>query len=137
MKLIVCLDDRNGMRFNGRRQSRDRLMQQDLLGYVGGQPLYLSPSSAKLFAGYSQALLEVGEDFLDRAGEADFCFVEDFDCVRLADQVRELVIYRWNRSYPADLYFGLAPAACGLVLTEQTDFPGSSHEKITREVYKR
>ena len=35
MNLIVCLDDKNGMAFNGRRQSRDRLLTEDLLQTVG------------------------------------------------------------------------------------------------------
>ena len=32
MTVLVCLDDRNGMQFNGRRQSRDRVVSAHLLG---------------------------------------------------------------------------------------------------------
>ena len=31
MKLIVCLDDKNGMMFNKRRQSRDRVLIENVL----------------------------------------------------------------------------------------------------------
>ena len=31
MTLVLCADDRCGLSFNGRRQSRDRLVSEDLL----------------------------------------------------------------------------------------------------------
>gem|GEM_PF-5722604 len=41
MDVFVCLDDRNGMLFNHRRQSRDREVIRDVLG---GPALLHSPS---------------------------------------------------------------------------------------------
>ena len=38
MNIIVCLDDKNGMMFNKRRQSQDKLLRSDikeLVKYVG------------------------------------------------------------------------------------------------------
>ena len=46
-----------------------------------------------------------------------------------------VVCYRWNRHYPADQYFDIDLSAMGFALWEREDFPGSSHETITREVY--
>jgi len=46
-----------------------------------------------------------------------------------------VVCYRWNRHYPADQYFDIDLSAMGFALSESEDFPGKSHEKITREVY--
>ncbi len=43
------------------------------------------------------------------------------------------MLYRWNRSYPADVRFTLALSA--FRLTERTDFAGFSHPKITEEIY--
>ena len=31
MKIIACLDDNNGLLFNNRRQSRDRVVIEDIL----------------------------------------------------------------------------------------------------------
>lgn len=46
----------------------------------------------------------------------------------------ELVLYRWNRSYPGDVTFPWP--LTGWKLVETADFPGTSHEKITEEVYR-
>ena len=45
-----------------------------------------------------------------------------------------IVLYRWNRAYPADVKFTMPQ---GFALKESRDFAGSSHEKITREEYIR
>ena len=46
----------------------------------------------------------------------------------------ELVLYRWNRSYPGDVTFPWP--LTGWTLAETAYFPGTSHEKITEEVYR-
>ena len=38
MILALCVDDKNGMAFNGRRQSMDRLLRADLLTAAGEGP---------------------------------------------------------------------------------------------------
>ena len=50
MKLIVCLDDNNGMMFNKRRQSRDRLLIENMLELCKGERLYTNEYSGKLFS---------------------------------------------------------------------------------------
>ena len=49
MILAVCIDDRNGMLFNGRRQSQDRVLREDLVREAGGGPLWMSAYSARQF----------------------------------------------------------------------------------------
>ena len=49
MRLIVCLDDRDGMTFLGRRQSQDALLRQDMLAYVDGHELWMNSYSAAQF----------------------------------------------------------------------------------------
>ena len=128
MKLIVCLDDNNGMMFNKRRQSRDRILIENLLEFCKGEKLYTNEYSQKLFPENSVEIFgsiqEIGNDF---------CFAEDFT----ADEntVDEIVVYKWNRVYPADKYFNIELK--NWRLTETVDFKGSSHEKITREIYVR
>ena len=94
----------------------------------------MNSSTAKLFDPLPP-LARVAEDFLDRAGQGEYCFAENTDLAPLADRLEGLVLYRWNRAYPADRRLGLDPGAFRLV--RRTDFPGSSHEKITEEVYTR
>ena len=43
MRLIVCLDDKNGMAFNHRRQSRDRIITETIEELVKGSTLHFSP----------------------------------------------------------------------------------------------
>ena len=49
MKVIVCVDDNNGMMFNNRRQSRDRILIEDVVKNVVGGNLLMAPYSAPLF----------------------------------------------------------------------------------------
>ena len=132
MTVIVCLDDRGGLLFNRRRQSRDRLVIEDILATVGGRRLFAAPFSAPLFAG-AELLMDAA--FLSLAGAEDFCFVEDRPVTPYLAQIDTLIAYRWNRAYPADVYLDLPLANWRLL--ETTEFKGFSHEKITREVYAR
>ena len=134
MIAAVCLDDHNGMCFNRRRQSRDRLLLADLLREAGGAPLWMNAYSAGLFK-TPPANLRTAEDFLDRAGRGEYCFVEDRDLTGWAGKLEALVVYRWNRIYPADFYFTLP--LDGWTLARTGEFAGSSHERITKEVYTR
>ena len=51
------------------------------------------------------------------------------------DRVEKIILYKWNRHYHADHYFDIS-LLDGWVLNDIVDFKGSSHEKITREVYQ-
>lgn len=132
LRLIVCLDDKNGMAFNHRRQSRDCIVTAKIAELVKGSTLHFSPYSSKLFPSGD---FVPSEDYLSGAGEDDFCFVEQEDVTPYEQQIKEITVFRWSRVYPADLYFPIELTQCRL---EQTvEFPGNSHEKITMEVYER
>ena len=71
---------------------------------------------------------------------------EDEDCFFFAELafpygraagMDTLVIYRWNRTYPFDTRMEFVPSENGFALEETLDFEGSSHPKITREIWKR
>ena len=69
------------------------------------------------------------------ATPGDYCFVENTPLPQNLDEVEELILYRWNRLYPSDVYFTLDTSA--FTLQETTEFVGSSHEKITKEILKK
>lgn len=131
MILIVCIDDRNGMAFNHRRQSRDRVLADRIASLTMGKKLWIEPYSQKLFSGGNAV---VSDDYLTAAGTDDYCFVERDDVTPYEDKIRKIIVFRWNRVYPSDLRFGIDLTAWQLVYFEE--FPGSSHEKITMEVYE-
>ena len=133
MTLIVCIDDKNGMLFNHRRQSRDRVLIEDLLTLTAGATLWIEPYSVLLFPKDCTAY-KVADDPLAAAGAKDFCFIETKNPVPCAAKIDAVVLYRWNRHYPADLCFTLDMTK--FALTEASEFKGSSHERITREIYR-
>lgn len=128
MKLIVCLDDKNGMMFNRRRQSRDKILIENVLELCKGEKLYTNEYSAKLFPENSVEICENPAETND-----GYCFAENFTVNE--EEIEEIIVYKWNRLYPADTYFNIDLE--NWTLTETVDFEGSSHEKITRERYVR
>lgn len=138
MTLITCIDDRGGQAFHRRRLSRDRALSARVLELAGTGTLQLSPYSLPLFGALPRApALLAGEDYLARAAGEDLCFAEREDLAPWLDRADKLVLFRWNRTYPFDLRFPLEELEKHWVLTGTTDFPGSSHEKITEETYEK
>lgn len=133
MKLIVCLDDHNGMLFNNRRQSSDRILCQRVLELAEGNLLCMNRYSRKLF-GETVDNIRVDECFLELAGDNDYCFAENVDVSPYIKQADTVIIFRWNRVYPADLYFPMELLK-DWKKVESFEFGGNSHEKITQEVY--
>ena len=134
MKLIVCLSDDNGMMFNHRRQSRDRVLIADMIQHVGEAPLWISSYSAPLF-GEDCPHLQVSPAPAQAAAKNDYCFVEDTPLPQTLEDVNEILIYRWNRLYPSDVFFTCNTSA--FRLTESSEFAGSSHDNITKEIWKK
>lgn len=134
MTLIVCIDDAGGMTFNKRRQSRDRIVTEDILRTAGGR-LLAAPFSEKLLTGVDG--VKICENPLAEAREGDYCFIELGSVRPYADRLDGIIIYKWNRLYPSDTSLDLVPEECGFRLDEISEFVGSSHEKITKEIYKR
>ena len=128
MILAVCVDDRLGISFGGRRQSKDSEVRKKLLKLSGGA-LRMSDYSARQF----EEPVHHGADYLSGAKNSDWCFAENADYEDFSGKIEKIILFRWNRHYPADLYFRF-PGKWTLVISK--DFPGSSHEKITMEVYE-
>lgn len=135
MKIAVCLDDKNGMMFAGRRQSMDGYLRRAFLALAGTDKVWMNQYTAGQFADVQDRLL-VDEDFLLKAEAEDWCFVEDQDLLPVMERITEIVIYRWNRVYPSDRKFPMALFANRWQLVSQRDFAGNSHERITEEVYR-
>lgn len=132
MNLIICLDDKNGMLFNKRRQSRDSVVNERVIALSDGNKLIMNAYSAKLFADTN---IIVDDEFLNNAQSGDFCFAE---CkIDSLQNVEKLYIFRWNRVYPADTFFGFDIEKEGFILESSEDFAGSSHDKITLDIYKK
>ena len=120
--------------FNNRRQSRDRRIMADIKEIIGDSPLRVSKYSEKLVTEHKISC-EVYENPLASASDSDFCFVEDAGASEYADSIDTVIVYKWNKRYPCDVTFDLDMS--GFKMISVYDFEGYSHEKITREVYKK
>lgn len=132
MKVVVCLDDKNGMLFNNRRQSRDRVLIADIMEEIGNTKLVISPFSRALFAQYSDKVT-VMESFLSEAPQDSVCFAENCSFSDFTEKISEVTVYKWNRVYPTDFKCDIDFSLFKVV--GKKDFAGSSHEKITRIDY--
>lgn len=129
MTLYICLDDRNGLQFNKRRQSRDSAVLEDIRSQLKGN-LLIDPFSEKL-------IREAEIPYVLTPETAEDYFTEAIPAQEVLEETCKIVIYRWNRHYPSDIRWEPDLESMGFTLQETTEFPGTSHEKITREVYAR
>ena len=134
MKIAVCVDDKNGMLFAGRRQSMDSCLRSEFLIMSEPSKVWMDAYTAGQFADAAERIC-VDEEFLFKAEADDWCFVEKSDLQSVADKITRIGLYRWNRHYPSDKNFPIELFADKWELISQRDFPGSSHERITEEVY--
>lgn len=134
MIIIACIDDNSGMTFNHRRQSQDRLLREHILNMIGKKHLWMNAYTKKQFAGITATRIIVDEDFLEKAVSGDYCFVEDIDISPYIQKIKKIILFKWNRLYPADTYFSLDLSEW--ILEETEDFIGYSHDKITKEIYR-
>jgi len=135
MTVIVCLDTGRGMTFFGRRLSTDSAVRERIVSLAGSRRLVMNAYTASQFRG-SGADIYVTCD-LSSLGDDDVCFAEDFDPSVFKDKISSLVIFRWNRKYPRDGEMSFYPYDEGMRLDSIRDFAGSSHERITEEIWTR
>lgn len=125
---IVCLDQKNGMYFNERRQSRDRYVIRDILDMTKDSALYIDAYSEELFKDKTDHYI-ISKDYFAECSEKDYCFVEN----HILDQrsTNKLIVYRWDKIYPSDYKLNLSHWK----LASTMEFVGYSHDKITKEVH--
>lgn len=133
MKLIFCIDENNGMMFMDKRQSQDSILRKRILEIVSPNKLWMSKYSAGQFDFFWSR--RVSDDYMSRAGDDDYCFIEDKEYS--LEGVSEVILCNWNRSYPATRYFDSDLSALGFERVSTEELAGTSHDKITIEIYRR
>ncbi|MEE0389497.1 MAG: ribonuclease Z [Agathobaculum sp.] len=132
MTIFICLDDADGLAFNHRRQSRDRVLCEHIAALSQKSVLRMNTSSFSLFSGINAPNICAEDDFMQHAQPDDFCFLECADPTPYLGLASCLTVFRWNRRYPADLHFSVPE---GWKKVRETEFEGSSHPTITQEDY--
>ena len=134
MIVCVCVDDAMGMSFNKKRLSRDSKIYERLAELASGKQILMRQYSQPLFSETQGANVIITEDFSE-ATDSDICFFELDHLTEYSDKINGYILYRWNRRYPSDKKFPFDLEKKGFVMTEQTDFAGSSHDNITEEIW--
>lgn len=133
MNLIVCLEDRNGISFFGKRLSRDKSICERIVSIVGENKIFLTLYSAKLFENLPVSA-KVCDEPLKNASQNDFCFIETEDVSGYKNDINTIIVYRFCRAYPFDKTFDTSLLS-SRTLTSSQEFAGNSHDKIIEEVY--
>ncbi|WP_455543917.1 hypothetical protein [Intestinibacter sp.] len=134
MNLIVCLEDKNGMMFNKRRLSQDVVIREDIYNNLDKNSLIMNSYSFKMFEkDNSDKDIVVRED-LPVEDSDNLQFIEDKQLGDFEDKIDKLIIYYWNRRYPSDLKFNIDLENGKWQVVSEEEFPGNSHEKITKKI---
>lgn len=131
MNVIICLDDNKGMLFNNRRQSRDKALLADIFRDLKGEKLFVTPFSEKLMADYSDSISVCEDASVIGAGQWFFC--ENIDLTPFCNNIEKIIVYKWNRVYPADFSCTLDFSAFTLV--GEFVFEGNSHPVINKQIF--
>ena len=107
MILITVVDDRMGMCFNRRRLSRDRVLSDKILALTNEKVLWMSSYSEKLFDSVKHSQINIDDDCLREAAAGEYCFVETEDPATAKDWIEQIILFKWNRRYPADVFFSI------------------------------
>lgn len=138
MIIIAAVDERNGILFNGRRQSQDRILRDHILDMTKKTILWMNNYSYKQFASAEEKdRIRTDEDFMNKAGDGEFCFIENISVLPYENKIEKIILFKWNRVYPGDFYFDIDLSSEKWKVTETEEFAGSSHKKITKEVYEK
>ena len=107
-----------------------------ILEDAAGRRLWMSRDTLRLFEAVS-GVSDRGGGFPGPGRAGELCFVEEPPLLPWLDRLEGLVLYRWNRRYPADAWLDVRPGPPGWTLARREEFSGHSHERITKEVYTR
>lgn len=134
MTLILCIDDNCGIAFCGKRQSRDRVVLEDIRRTSEGGRLWVSPYTQAVFREYGleEIMPQLHTDAApeERAQTGDYLFWEAGTKLPAEEKIERMVLYVWGRSYPATETFQLPNGAWACESIEALQ--GNSHPEIMK-----
>lgn len=134
MKVIICIDNKNGFFFGNKRQSQDIFQREDVKHLVGDSILTMKPYSFSLYQDMDMNI-QIEED-LWSVENSDYVLVEDEDITEHLSLIDTIIVYNWNRTYPSTRTMTIDLDKL-YEKRNESEFKGFSHEKITRTIYQR
>lgn len=135
MILITCVDKNKGMLFNNRRQSKDRNLIKHICKMVKNNKIWINSFSKDLFEEQKYSNIIVDDEFINKIKEEEYCFIENISPVTLENKISKIILYSWDREYPADMYFNIKLE--NWILESEAEIKGSSHKRITQQIFIR
>jgi len=135
IKVIITIDDNGGLMFNKRRQSRDRVLIDDMCKSIN-EKIHMNAYSAQLFDAYLDKIC-IFDNPLKDCPDGGYVFLEGTHIGNYMHEIDELIVYHWNKLYPSDMRLDINIENSELKLYNKYDFAGSSHDKITKGIYKK
>ena len=126
--VVLCLDDEGGMTFFGKRQSRDRILIDELCESTAGE-IYITDFSARLFEAHP-GRARVSSDPISECPDGGTVFIENLPLLPHKKKIENIILYKWNRLYPSDQKIDISFSDFEAVARKE--FVGSSHDKITK-----
>ncbi|MDD8048603.1 MAG: hypothetical protein PHH04_03260 [Thomasclavelia sp.] len=118
------------MIFNQRRVSRDKKIIEDIIDSYEEDNIVADSRSKILFEDYDI-------EYQNLPTETNkYQFIEFDDLSSIKNKIEELIIYRFNRVYPKDMSLSI-DVNKNYELEDEEEFVGNSHDKITKDTYRR
>lgn len=145
MRLVYILDQKNGLLFNKRRQSKDSILIDNIIQKVNeveNATLWLSDYSKELFVDSGLELKNINELSLAEASDKDFIFIEDVSVdiqhvLENTESSHYLYLCKWNKVYPADKRLDVMEDYFNHFEVLSTEiFEGNSHDEIYLEEWR-
>lgn len=133
LKVAICLDDGGGMLFAGRRQSRDRVLIEELSSTSSGK-IYITEFSSFIFRDHASKIT-ISDNPFESAPDGATLFIENLNIAPYEELIDEIILYKWNSSYPTDKRIDIDLQKYRVLAKKE--FKGSSHDKITKLRLKR
>lgn len=133
MIAIVAVDDNLGMMFNNRRQSKDVYLREHIIKMCENSTLWINDFTVKQFNTPLPSNIIVDNELMNNAGDDDYCFIENINLYDYKHKINQLIIFKWNTTYPYDVQLDIPLHEWKLISTDE--FQGFSHKLITKEVW--
>ena len=78
MIIIATVDNKNGLMFNHRRQSQDKILREKILEITAKSKLWVNHYTEKQFADMGRCpQLNIDDNLLNEAAPGEYCFIEN------------------------------------------------------------
>ena len=147
MTIIACIDPRFGLSVDGKRQTTDTRVIQDILSEIENQDtgLTVTESSARYILSCVNPVinnipLNVVNEIKPNQHEDATIFIETAPVKlihKLISRADRIVLYIWDVTYTHTDYFPDMQRNESWSLSHVQYFQGASHNEVTKQVYER